>query len=288
MYLQRLLALLTAVFVCVALGVGLIVLSTDSAGQKTAETAPPPVAEESAQASAQASAEPAEPTALPMEELGARNRVATAIEGAQDYQKYFARLRDVFPTDYDEALDFFATRLSEGRNDAVDFYVSESVRRLRQARGVLAAKAEGRALERVFNVQLDVLKAIAKADKKLCVAFLYGATNQDFQIFAAGRRSLIGEMALAGLDAIASGQSAKVERAQPTEADFKALETALTAKKLTKPEIDALLDGKTPNPPLDDARMCAAGQTYFEVLRAMPEAARLRIYGLAVELMART
>jgi hypothetical protein len=285
MYLQRLLVLLTAVVVCVALGVGLIVLAVTppQTPPEPQTTAAPPVAE--APATPDAAADTPAP---PMEEMGARNRVAAAMASAEEYQKFFARLRDAFPNDYDSALDFFAARVAEGQNDGVDYYVSESARRLRQARGVLAAKAEGPALERVFTVQLEVLKAIAKTDKKLCVAFLYGATNQDFQTFAAGRRTLIGEMALAGVEAIASGTSAKIDRAQPTDADFKLLETSLTAKKLGKTEIEALLDGKTPNPPLDDARMCAAGQIYFETLRAIPEAARLRIYGLAVELMARS
>jgi hypothetical protein len=66
------------------------------------------------------------------------------------------------------------------------------------------------------------------------------------------------------------------------------LENALTKRGLSKVEIDALLDGKTPDPPLEDARMCAAGQTYLDVLSGLPEPARLRIYGLAVELMARS
>jgi hypothetical protein len=34
--------------------------------------------------------------------------------------------------------------------------------------------------------------------------------------------------------------------------------------------------------------MCAAGQTYLEVLRTLPEASRIRIYGLALELMAKS
>jgi hypothetical protein len=34
--------------------------------------------------------------------------------------------------------------------------------------------------------------------------------------------------------------------------------------------------------------MCAAGQTYLEVLRTLPEAARMRIYALSVQLMAKS
>ena len=43
-----------------------------------------------------------------------------------------------------------------------------------------------------------------------------------------------------------------------------------------------------PDPPLEDARSCALGQTYLEVLPTLPEAARARIYGLALELMAKS
>jgi hypothetical protein len=87
---------------------------------------------------------------------------------------------------------------------------------------------------------------------------------------------------------MASGRAKNLARAQPTEADFRMLETALAARGLDKAEIDALLDGKMPDPPLDDAKMCAAGQTYLEVLRTLPEASRTRIYGLALELMSKS
>ena len=40
--------------------------------------------------------------------------------------------------------------------------------------------------------------------------------------------------------------------------------------------------------PLDDTKMCAAGQAYLEVLKMLPEASRSRIYGLALELMAKS
>jgi hypothetical protein len=62
----------------------------------------------------------------------------------------------------------------------------------------------------------------------------------------------------------------------------------LRAKGLDTPEIEALLDGKAGDPPIGDAKMCRAGQVYLETLAAMPEPTRLRIYSLAVELMARS
>ena len=102
---------------------------------------------------------------------------------------------------------------------------------------------------------VEALQAAAQEDKKMCVAFLYGANNLDFQHFAAARRALVADMALAGLEAMVSGQARKIDRAQPNEADFKVLEKALTERGLGKVEIDALLDGKMPDPPLDDAKM---------------------------------
>ena len=60
------------------------------------------------------------------------------------------------------------------------------------------------------------------------------------------------------------------------------------AKPNAYEKFDALLDGKTPDPPIPDDRMCAAGKTYLETLRQMPEDVRGRIEALAVDLMARS
>jgi hypothetical protein len=280
MYLERLLALITAAVVAICLGVGLIFMGL-GAGKKAPETAALPAVPAAPVAPRAGSAAPDKPAA--------RARIEAAIAAAPDYRRFFARLRGAFPADYEAALDEFADRLLVVKQEpTVDYYVSEAVRRLRQSRGALASKAAPEPLARVFDMQLAVLRAVASGDKKLCVAFLFGASDMDFQRFAAGRRGLVAEMAVAGVDAIASGQDKHVDRSPPSEADFRAVETALAAKGLGKAEIDALLDGKTPDPPLDDGKMCAAGQTYLEVLRALPEPARMRIYGLAVELMSRT
>ena len=99
---------------------------------------------------------------------------------------------------------------------------------------------------------------------------------------------LAGEMAIAGLDAIVDGQAKKNTRQAPSDADFALLEKGMAAKGLSQAEIEALLDGKTPDPPLEDARLCQAGRVYLEMLKTLPEPVRLRIYALAVELMARS
>lgn len=277
MLLQRVLTLLTGAALALCLGLGLIFMAFT----------PVKNVSEGDQQEASLEVTSAAPTAV--DRAQARGAIERAISDTPEYARFFERMREKFPNDYDAALTGFAARMTlPDQPDGVDLYVSEAVRQLRQARGVLAAKADTAPLGRVFDMQLEVLRAISKDDPHLCVAFLYGATNQDFQHFASTRRALVADMALAGLEAIASGQEKKIDRASPTDADFKVLETALSKRGLGKVEIDALLDGKMPDPPLEDARMCAAGQTYLDVLRSLPEPVRSRIYGLAVELMARS
>lgn len=286
MYLERLLFLITGAFVFLCVGFALIIMASNPAKRPSDQIAAPPaeVADAHRPAEQSVAAEPS-----PIDKDAARQTLDRLIVGAPDYDRFFKRLREAFPVEYTADLDMFAARLVESKHEeSVDFYVSEAVRLLRQSRGVLAAKAEPEPLTKVFDIQLKVLRAIGEQDPHLCVAFLYGATDQDFARFAATRRPLVADMALTGLEAIASGQAKKIDRTPPTENDFKMLETALLAKGLGKLEIDALLDGKMPDPPLEDARMCAAGQTYLETLHTLPEVARLRIYGLAMELMARS
>jgi hypothetical protein len=265
MYLEKILALAAAALVAISAGVGLTWIALHPASRL------------------------AGPGAASIDKGGARQQIETLIAATPDYARYFARLRETFTADYEAAIEDFAARLAQTKEEqSVDFYLSEAVRRIRTSHGALAAKAEPEPIARVFEKQLEVLQAVAREDKRMCVAFLYGATNLDFQRFAASRRQIVSDMALAGLEAIVSGQANKIQRAAPTEADFRILENALTARGLGKAEIDALLDGKMPDPPLEDARMCGAGQTYFEVLKTLPEPARTKVYGLALELMARS
>jgi len=265
MYLEKILALAAAALVAIGAGVGLTWMALHPASRL------------------------ADAGAASIDKGGARQQIETLIAATPDYARYFARLRETFTADYEAAIDDFAARLAQTKEEqSVDYYLSEAVRRVRTSHGALAAKAEPEPIARVFEKQLEVLQAVAREDKRMCVAFLYGATNLDFQRFASSRRQIVSDMALAGLEAIVSGQANKIERAAPTEADFRILENALTARGLGKAEIDALLDGKMPDPPLEDARMCGAGQTYFEVLKTLPEPARTKVYGLALELMARS
>ena len=216
--LEKILALAAAAVVAICLGVGLMVLAFGPA---------------------RPGGGPLAALSGPLDKGTARQMVETAIAQAPDYARYFARMRETFTADYEAAIDEFATRLSDTKlEQSVDYYLSEAVRRLRQAHGALAAKAEPDRMAQVFARQLDVLRAVAQQDKKMCVAFLYGATNLDFQRFAASRRQLVSSMATASLEAMVNGQGKKIERPQPTEADFKLLEKALTDRGLNRAEID--------------------------------------------------
>ncbi|MGQ0444318.1 MAG: hypothetical protein ACT4O2_04100 [Beijerinckiaceae bacterium] len=166
--------------------------------------------------------------------------------------------------------------------------MAEAARSLRLSRGILAAKAGPQALEHVFELHIAVLRALAAKDPHLCVDFLHGGESSGFFEFSAQNRGLVAALAIAGIDAIHDGDIQRIERPAPTGTDFDALESALRAKGLGTPEIEALLDGKASSPPIGAAKMCHAGQVYLESLAAMPESARLRIYSLAIELMARS
>jgi hypothetical protein len=268
MFFQKLLALITALLAC--LFIGLVMLSPVVSQAPIRTLISVPIADNHV-----------------MDAGAARQEIEATILATPEYAKYFARLRETFTADYDAVLKNFAyQKAMHGGKESVDYYLSETVRQMRQKHGALAATAENALLSRVFTSQLNVLHALAMADKKMCVAFLYGVTNADFQTFAASRRELVSEMALAGLEAMLNGKSKNIIREKPSDTDFRVLEVALGDHGLSRGEIDALLDGKTPDPPIEDPRMCAAGQTYLEVLATLPEVARMRIYALAVQLMA--
>ena len=227
--------------------------------------------------------------APPQARAAARRAIEVRLAEVAEYQRFFDRLRLALSSQYEATLDGFADRLvATGKAQSVDTYLSEAVRDLRQSRGALAAKADGPPLARIFDVQLAMLDALSKTDQRLCVDFLYGGTSEAFYQFSARNRQLASEMAIAGLEAILDGQAKKNTRQTPTDADFALLEKAMSAKGLSQTEIEALLDGKTPDPPLADARLCQAGRVYLEMLKTLPEPVRLRIYALAVELMARS
>lgn len=211
-------------------------------------------------------------------------RIATT---APDYMRFFDRLKELLPDEYDRILDGFARQSLEGADMTnVDSLLSEAVRTLRLSNGSYAAKADGPALSRIFDLQLAMMRALAAKDPKLCVDFLYGGASQAFFEFSSQNRPLVADMAVAGLEAITDGRAKLIERRPPSDGDFGLLETALKAKQVSDAEISAILDGKNPTPPIAATRMCEVGQIYLQTLTELPAESRFRIYGLAVELMA--
>jgi hypothetical protein len=168
----------------------------------------------------------------------------------------------------------------------VDLLMSLAVQAARRKSGLLAARADGVALDRLFARQLVVARQLAANDSALCVDFLNGAAAQRFTLFAATHRALMAEQALAGLEAISDGGKAKIQRETPTQGDFDTLEKALREKGLSAEAIALLLDGKPPEKPIPDDQACRNGVAYLETLAKLDEPARMRLYALAVQLMA--
>ncbi|WP_297295745.1 hypothetical protein [uncultured Methylovirgula sp.] len=271
----RLALLSFAAVIAVALAIGFFM---DAGQQAATPPAPPP--------STPAAAGPPPPEPLMLARQSIEREIATK---APDYAVFFARLRATLPSEYDSILDGFAKEALDGKDlTNVDALLSEAVRDLRVSNGILAAKADGPALAHIFDIQLRMMQALAASDPKLCVDFLYGGASQAFFAFSASHRPLVADMAIAGLEAIGSGRVNGVERDAPSDSDFNALSSAMKAQGVNDAEVAAILDGKTPNPPIPDARMCTVGQIYLKTLAGLPEQARLRIYALAVSLMARS
>lgn len=218
----------------------------------------------------------------------ARETVEKQIAAAPEFAPFFRTMRENFPADYERLLSGFSQRAQTAPAQTPDEYLAEMLRGLRRSHGVLAAKASVSALERVFELQGKIVGALAQSNPQLCADFLYGNAPAGFFRFSASHRPLVAAMADAGLEAIIDGRSLNIERNAPADEDFTALEAELEKKGLGKSEIEALLDGKTPEPALSDTAMCRAGVIYFDTLRSLPADARLKIYALAIRLLARS
>jgi hypothetical protein len=219
----------------------------------------------------------------------ARRGLEERLKTAPEYDAFFDRLKSLFPAEYEAFLAAFSKRLATGGEPrSPDVLMGEAARFLRLSRGILAAKAGNPALEHIFELQASMLQALAAKDPRLCVNFLNGAETPGLFEFSAANRGLVTAMGIASIDAIHDGDVKQVDRPAPTGRDFAELEKALRGNGLGTPEIEALLDGKASDPPIADEKMCHAGQIYLETLAAMPEPSRVRIYGFAVEIMARS
>jgi hypothetical protein len=218
-----------------------------------------------------------------------RSIILSRLGDAPSYTPFFDRLRAEFPSDYTALIDQATAALMKGGHTPnPERLMAEALRNLRQTRGVLAAQADAQPLTEIFAAQSAMLDSLASTDPGLCADFLYGGTSPTFMAFSARHRELLERIAMATLNAIASGKEKHIDHEQPTMADFDNLEQALKAKNLSDDEIAALLDGKTFDPPLPENRLCEAGRLYLHVLNDMPEDLRLRIYALSAQLLART
>jgi len=272
---ERVLILGTSAVVFLCVGVAMLILATTPPKRSGVAVAPAPVAREARR--------------LPISDAQAAQALDETLGSAPEYADFFARFAQAFPADYAAATAAFKARLKAlGRADSADYYVSEAIRLLRKSQGALVSKAESEPLARVFDAQLAVMRAVAPESPRMCVGFLYGASARDFEKAAASKRPLVAEMALARLEATANGQAKRIERGAPSPTDVKGLEKALAERGLNETEIDVLIGGRTLDPPLDEARMCAIGLAYLETLRALPEVPRTKIYSLLLEQMARS
>lgn len=218
----------------------------------------------------------------------ARETVEKQIGASREYARFFQTARQEFPAEYERIVAEFSQRAQSALALSPDLYLAEALRGLRVSHGVMASRASVAALEKVFEHQEKIVTTLAQTSPQLCADFLYGNAAPGFFQFSARHRALIGAMAEASLEAMIDGRTVNIERAPPADEDFAALESELGKKGLGRPEIEALLDGKTPEPPLSDDAMCRAGKIYFETLRALPAEARLKIYALAIKLLARS
>jgi hypothetical protein len=224
------------------------------------------------------------------EEIAAARRgIEERLAATEEYSGAIERLRLLFPTEYDAFLTKAAARsAATGDEQNTDALITGALQALRGSHGILAAKADAPALDHVFVLQRAVTEAMAAEDPRLCVDFLYGGAGRDFLRFTAHHRDLVASFAIANIDAIKEGEIKQIEREQPTPADLKLLEELMRAKGLDTPAIEAVLDGKTGDPPIEDAELCRAGLIFLDALAELPEPERMRVYALAVELMARS
>jgi hypothetical protein len=276
----RLFLLLLACGIVVLLGAGaLLTLNRSGGSSSTSPNLQLP----------QASRQKVQQLTPPQKLAATRILIDEQLARAPEFGKFFERFMSAFPAAHKRILDGFVDAALKGsRIESADLYLAQALRGLRSSHGVLAANASPQILERVFELQSATLRALAAQDPKLCADFLFGAASSDFFKFSASNRKLVAAMAAAGLDAIIDGKKNRIERAAPAPAEFEQLEAALRKRDLQKPEIEMLLDAKMPEPALADATVCKAGQAYYDALASLPDELRLKIYALAVKLLARS
>jgi hypothetical protein len=218
-----------------------------------------------------------------------RAEIETLIGGSQVFAGFLARLKQSFPADWNRILDTLARQgATPGENDNAANYISDILRIMRRDRGIVASRAGPEAMASVFEAQARLLSTLAAVDKRVCVDFLVGQASPAFLDLMGRNAGQLADLANATLGAIVDGGARKIVRDAPSDADFDLLAAALTSRGLGKVEIEVLLDGRLPDPPLPDATLCDAGLVYFEALKSLPEGARGRMYALAIQAMGKS
>ncbi len=255
--------------------------------QKSAPAEPPlavkPVTTTPVEAEAKEAA-PADPSTTedPQKLAALQDKLAQALE----YAAFLTEFRALYPADYDATLHAALAQGLETHDDAPDLFLTLAIQTLRQNRGLMGAKAGAAALDKLFGEHRKVLQQLEQTDPALCVDFLNGAPADRFVAFTAAHRALMAGEAQAGLEAIGDGSNKKIDREAPTSADFDDLEKLMLSKGMDEAGVAQLLDGKVPDPPLGDARQCHNGLIYLDAMKALPDVQRLRLYALALKVMA--
>lgn len=250
-----------------------------------------PPAAVSTEASEPAAPSPIQPAAVAVAipAVDMRALVENRLRAAPDHASYFRRLKDAFPSEYAVLIDgLTAPALAKKTLPDPDAALIASIRRLRQTHGVLAARAGLAALEKIPRAQNAIMQALQDGDPHLCADFFYGGSADGFVAFANRNPHLVTDLARANLEAVVEGAGSTVAAPEPSDDDVTALEAALAAHGLSPTEIALLLDDKTPDPPIDDARLCRAGVAYLETLLSLPVGSRWSLLARSAALAARS
>ena len=240
--------------------------------RQVADLKPPP-------ASAPGSVPP--PPAAAPSAATAEERLAEVPE----FSAFYTKLKADFPAAYAALVAQLKSRAKMPTGNAA---IWDAMRGLQQSQGVLAAQAGPPALDGYFDARLAIMNGLAPLNARDCVDFLYGVINPSISDFTAAHQSLVATLADRQLAAIEDGRARHLDRLPPSAADLDALSSNLATRNVSPQEIGLLIDGTTPDPPIPDGRLCELRIVYLDVLRGLPAETRQRIYGLAVELLARS
>ena len=212
-----------------------------------------------------------------------RDRLKASVDATPELAGFVGRAAKAFPADWNRQADAFVLRAASAHElEKPEAVVADLLRVLRRDRGVVAAKADDAALARVFDAQSTLTGKLANIDKRLCADFILGQTSPAFYDALRSARPAFAELASATLAAIVEGAKAEVERGAPNDGDFSALEAELRRRGLGDTDIAVLLDGKMPDPPMEDGVLCDAGLVYYDAAKSIPTDARMRLYALAM------